>query len=119
MEKKTIKLAGKACGVAYCYATELAFHQYTGKNVEDLDAKSPEDIIYLLLAAITSRYDADGKEPPIADRDIMSRATPQEIVEATRTVFDLRARWYGMPKGEEKTEPSDGGDGQEGDQSPN
>lgn len=119
MEKTTIKLAGKPCGAAYCYATELAFHRYTGKNVEDLDTKSPEDIIYLLLSAIAARYEADGGEPPVTDRDILARATPAEIVDATRAVFDLRARWYGLPKGEEKAGPSEGDDGQKGDQAPN
>lgn len=100
MEIGKIKIANVICGAAYCYATEIAFHNYTDVNIEDFDATNPEHVVYLIIAAVFAYYQGTGEELPITDNDVIIKASPTEITEAVKTIVKLRVDWYKLPKGE-------------------
>ena len=104
MTKKIINLCGKETGIAYCYATEIAFKKYTGEYVDQFDAQNPEHTLYIILAAIFSYYQALGEEAMVKDEDLMYNATPQDLVNALTEVFNLRAEWYQAEPEPEKEE---------------
>lgn len=113
MKTKEITICGKQVMLAYCFATELSFKNFTGENIEDLKVTNPEHVIYLILSAIASYYQSkeyeDEKKAPIVDSDLMYNATPKELVSAANDVMELRAEWYGIPKGDKVEEkPADG-----------
>ena len=107
MIEKEITIGGVAVKIGYCFATELAFKQYTGVNIEDMDTANPEHIIYMILSAIVAYYEGSGEESPVKDNDIMYKAKPTELVAALAEVFKMRAEWYELPKGEDTTVSSD------------
>ena len=94
MKEKVILLCGYQTGIAYCYATEIAFRKYTGEYIDQFDAQNPEHILYIILAAIFSYYQSRGQEAPVKDEDLMYKARPQQLVDALTEVFNLRAEWY-------------------------
>lgn len=100
MSKEKITINGKEVGVAYCYATEIAFTRYTGVSVDEFDTKNPEHHIYIILAAIMAYNGAEGLDTTIRDTDLMYNARPAEIIEALRVIFELRAEWYALPAGD-------------------
>lgn len=107
MIEKEITIGGVAVKIGYCFATELAFKQYTGVNVENMDTQNPEHIIYIILSAIVSYYEGSGGESPVKDNDLMYKAKPTELIAALTEVFKMRAEWYELPKGEYTTVSSD------------
>lgn len=108
MTQKTITIAGKQVGIAYCFATEIAFKALTGNNIEEADVTNPEQVVYLILAAISAYYQEQEAEAPVTDKDIIYRAKPKEIIEALTAVLVMRAEWYESPKGEAtEEEPKD------------
>lgn len=100
MSKEKITINGKEVGVAYCYATEIAFTRYTGVSVDEFDTKNPEHHIYIILAAIIAYYESQGEKAPVKDTDLMYNARPAEIIEALRVIFELRNEWYAVPAGD-------------------
>lgn len=100
MKTKTITIMGKEVGVAYCYATEIAFRKYTGKGVENFDPTNPEHAAYIILAAILAYYQYKGEEAPVTDKDIIYETSPKDIIDAMTAVFKLRGEWYELPEGE-------------------
>ena len=107
MIENEISIGGVAVKIGYCFATELAFKQYTGVNIEDMDTANPEHIIYFILSAIVAYYEGSGEESPVKDNDLMYKAKPTELVAALTEVFKIRAEWFELPKGEETTASSD------------
>ena len=109
MKKKEITLCGKHVIIAYCFATEIAFQNYTGVGFDKFDPMNPEHVIYTVLAAILSYYKSEGKEIPVKDTDLMYNATPTELTTALTEIFELRKEWYDIPKGAERKdeEPAD------------
>lgn len=112
MIQRKIKISDKEVNVAYCYATEIAFYKYTGRNIESFDAQNPEDVIYLILSAIVSYYQSKDEEPPFKAEELMYEAKPKDIIEAITEVFKMRAEWYDVPTGdkveEQPTEEEEG-----------
>ena len=104
MKQKEITLCGKQVMVSYCFATEIAFMQFTGTNVDEFDGTNPEHIIYIILSAIASYYQTTHEEAPMKDEDLMFNAQPREIIDALNEVLKLRADWYQLPKGDKKDE---------------
>ena len=92
--------------IAYCFATEIAFKKFTGSNLDDFDASNPEHIIYIILAAIASYYQAEGKDAPVKDEGLLYHAKPKDMIDALNEVLKLRADWYQLPKGDKKDEKS-------------
>ena len=109
MSKSQITINGQEVGVAYCYATEIAFTRYTGVSVDEFDTKNPEHHIYIIIAAIIAYYESQGKKAPVKDTDLMYHATPTELTTALTEIFELRKEWYDIPKGAERKdeEPAD------------
>ena len=119
MITKEISSGGGAVKIGYCFATELAFKQYTGVNIEDMDTANPEHIVYIILSAIVAYYEGSGEESPVKDNDLMYKAKPTELVAALTEVFKMRAEWYELPKGEETAVSSDeSGEKEEQEQEP-
>lgn len=110
MNKEKITINGKETGVAYCYATEIAFTRYTGVSVDEFDTKNPEHHIYIILAAIMAYNGAEGLDTTIRDTDLMYNARPAEIIEALRVIFELRNAWYKLPAGDNAASTSEGED---------
>lgn len=100
MKENKTTIAGKEVGIAYCYATELAFSNYSGTTIDAAfkDASvSPKDIVYLILAAIVSYYESRGEESPVDDKKIIYGANPKEITQAVTDIMNLRLAWYNLP----------------------
>ena len=110
MSKEKITINGHEVGVAYCYATEIAFTRYTGVSVDEFDAKNPEHHIYIILAAIMAYNGAEGIDTTIRDTDLMYNARPAEIIEALRVIFELRNEWYKLPAGDNAVSTAEGED---------
>lgn len=110
MEKRDITICGKTVTVAYCFATEIGFRNYTSTPIEGFDGNNPEHIAYLILAAITANYQCEGTDAPVTDKELLYDSKPEEIIDALTAIFDLRAMWYKMPKDEPK-EVAQGEDG--------
>ena len=93
----TSLIAGKEVGLAYCYATEIAFTKYTGVSIHQLDAENPEHILYVIISAIVAYCQANGTEIGVKDEDIIYGASPKEITNALKVIFSLRNEWYEIP----------------------
>ena len=96
--EKTIQILGKDVRLRYCAATENGFEQLRKKSVYEIDFKSNEDLTALALSAIVAAYARKEEEPPITSEDLLYEAKPTEIVELIKTVIELRAAWYAVPK---------------------
>lgn len=130
MTEKTITLTtvtpdGKKTQVevhlAYCFATEIAYHELSGEDINDYmqaaaisissDTPRMPDVkktIYAILAAAMAYSQATGKDIPIKDTDLMIHATPQELGSALGTIIGLRAQFYNVPVGEPEEKPKKG-----------
>ena len=108
MNKEKITINGKEVGVAYCYATEIAFTKYTGVSVDEFDTKNPEHHIYIILAAIMAYNGAEGLDTTIRDTDLMYNARPADIIEALRVIFELRNECYKLPAGDNVVSNAEG-----------
>lgn len=119
MSKKEIKLCGKQVTLAYCYATEIAFKDLSNQDITDfmieavpqIQAQKMPDakkVVLLIIAALMSHYQSIGEETPIEDKDIMYRATAEEIGNALGVIIGLRAEFYRIPTGEPEDKPKDG-----------
>lgn len=122
MTTKEITICGKQVTLAYCYATEIAFKDLTDQDITDFmieavpqiqDQKMPDakKVVLLIVAAIMSYYQSkgdEGEKTPIEDKDIMYRATAEEIGKALGVIIGLRAEFYHIPPGEPEDKPKDG-----------
>lgn len=120
MTTKEVQIAGKTVTLAYCYATEISFLDYTGKDINQFIASlapddngnkhtpEPKEVIFAILSAALAYCHAENCA--IADTDLMYDATPDELIEAFATVIQLRNEWYNVPEGEPKDKPADEGE---------
>lgn len=113
MTKKEITIAGKKVTISYCYATEIAFKNLAGQDINDFmpdvaqafNAERMPDIqqtIHLLRAGMTAYYDYNGGDCPISDSDLKNECKPIELGTALGTMLKLRADFYSLTKDEEK-----------------
>ena len=118
MTTTTITIAGKPVTLAYCYATEIAFKDLSGQDINDfmpavgesLSANRMPDVkttIFLILASITAYYSAKEQDPPVKDTDIMNDATPEELGNALGNVLALRGQFDHIPAGEPTEKPKE------------
>lgn len=120
MKKNEITLCDKQVGLAYCYATEIAFKTLSDTDIIDFMQEVSEALnsmpqrmpdmqktIYLIIAAISAYYEGDMEKSPIKDTDLMYRAEPLEIGTALGIILSLRAEFYHLPAGESE-EKKDG-----------
>lgn len=113
---ETITLCGKDVNIMYCAATETGYEIVAGKssqvflptvlerdeNGKITKAEPPsatlDDYIKLALAGIIAAYASEDKEPPVTDKDILYKATSEEITNLVGTIGKLRAAWYNVPE---------------------
>jgi hypothetical protein len=114
MKSKEITICGKKVMLAYCYATEIAFHGYTEKDFTTFINESykqqnisPNYVMYAIISAIFAYYEAHEEESPIVDNDLMFHATPEEIKAAFIAVTQLYREWYNLPAGEQEKNTED------------
>lgn len=99
----------------YCAATETGYEELSGKSSDvftptvtkrDKDGTPVEiepakaglgDYLKLAIAGVIAAYEADGKEMPLNPKDIMYKASSQEIQELVLTINQLRMDWYQVP----------------------
>ena len=97
--------------LGYCYATEIAYKDIAGGDINDfilevgqaIEAQKMPDIkktIYLILAGIMAYYQSQNEDAPITDADLMNEATPLELGKALGSIVTLRSQFYGIPSGE-------------------
>ena len=119
MKKSDITIAGKTVTLGYCYATEIAYKDIAGGDINDfilevgqaIEAQKMPDIkktIYLILAGIMAYYQSQNEEAPITDADLMNEATPLELGKALGSIVTLRSQFYGIPSGEPKEKKTKG-----------
>lgn len=103
MKTQKVTIAGIEVGIAYCYATEIAFANLTGgKAPADMIQSAtvnPSEVAYLIISAIQAYY--KDEESPVKDVDLMYEATPEELNKAFAAVIELFKEWYSIPKGAE------------------
>lgn len=108
MVTKEITICGKQVVIAYCYATEIIFKKYTGKNIDQLEANDPEHIVYLILAAVMPYYESKDLDAPIRDIDLMYKASQKDMLDILTQILKLRRQWYDVPDDEPKeNQPED------------
>jgi len=119
MKEKEITIAGKQVHITYCYATEIAFADLAGKDIQQFfneitnpTAATQRDVYFLIMAAVTPYYTQRGEEVPkdFSD-DIMYSAEPADITKAVEAIIMLRADWYKLPASEEKKDKKEKGKG--------
>lgn len=107
MKEATIKIAGKEVKVAYCYATEILFSDYTGQEfsefikeavVDKNSQSSSKKVLYAILSAIIAYSLSKNEDAAVVDTDIMFNAQPQEIIDAFTIIISLYNDWYQLPK---------------------
>lgn len=116
MKQKEITIAGKKVTLAYCYATEISYRDFTGEdfqkiivNLNTAGEDDPKKLIYAILSCALAYYNSKGEECPLIDEDLLYRAKPEDIVTAFAAVMELHNAWYKIPKGEPKpVEPKNG-----------
>ena len=111
MKQADITICGKQAKVAYCYATEIAYKDFTGEDIHTFMSQANEDIqsskmpdtkksIYLILSAIMAYYQFKGDDAPITDKELMTSASPQDFGAAIGTIIGLYNQFYTLPAGE-------------------
>ena len=104
-------IGGKHVTLAYCFATEIAFREYSGQEFTEFlkeaataagegNAPDPTKLLYAILSAVAAYSQSRGEEMPVTDTDLMYHATPGELTEAFNMVMQLRSEWYTQPEGE-------------------
>lgn len=112
MITKEITICGKQVKVAYCYATEIAYNEYTGEELpifiqqasaELVAKKMPKikNVIFAVIAAMTPCY-KDAEQAPIKDTELMNDATPKEVGLALGTIINMYGEFYNIPLSEPK-----------------
>ena len=113
MKTKTITICGKEVILAYCYGTEISYKILSDEDINDFvqevvaalnaEPQRMPDIkksVLLIIAAAMAYAESQGEKTPIADKDLMYHATPDELGTALGTVIALRMEFYHLPKDE-------------------
>lgn len=120
MIKKELTIAGKQVTLAYCYATELAYKDYTNEDITDFipeiinstqagQMPDTKKSIYLILSAIMAAAQSKNEESAITDKELMFEASPEDMGNALASIIMLRLKFYNIPLGEPKDKPAKGG----------
>ena len=110
-----INLCGKKVKIMYCAATETGYENLSGKSSQvflptvlerdengkvtksEPPAAVLDDYIKLALAGIIAAYASEDKESPVTGKDILYKATSEEITNLVGTIGKLRVAWYNVP----------------------
>lgn len=121
MKHNEVTIAGKQVHLGYCYATEIAYKDYTGEDIRDFMQEAflaindqpqrmpdTKKTTYLILSAIVAYYESLQKQAPVKDSDLLYNATPQEIGTALGVVINLWSQFYALPADEPKDKEKKG-----------
>jgi hypothetical protein len=124
MKKEKITIAGKEVTLAYCYATEIAYKEFTGEDISSymkdaftalnekpIHMPDVKKTIYVILAAAMAYSNSQNEDAAIKDADLMNDATPQELGTALGTVLSLYTQFYTLPTGDKADESNGQEDG--------
>lgn len=111
MKTKETTIAGKQVTIAYCYATEIIYKNYTGEDIGlfvgevgaiEKTQKLPEvkKTLYFILSSILSYYQSKEEKSPIQDTDLMYGCDPKELWRVVGEIIVIRHDWYDFPKDE-------------------
>lgn len=121
---ETITLCGKKVKIMYCAATETGYETIAEKSSQvflptvlerdengkvtkaEPPAATLDDYIKLALAGIVAAYDSEDKKPPVTSKDILYKASSEEITNLVGTIGKLRAAWYNVPDVVELDKPT-------------
>ena len=110
-----ITLCGKEVNIMYCAATETGYEIMAEKSSQvflptilerdengkvtkaEPPAATLDDYIKLALAGIIAAYESEDKKPPVTSKDILYKATSEEITNLVSTIVRLRVAWYNLP----------------------
>jgi len=110
-----ITLCGKEVNIMYCAATETGYEIMAEKSSQvflptilerdengkvtkaEPPAATLDDYIKLALAGIVAAYESEDKKPPVTSKDILYKATSEEITNLVSTIVRLRVAWYNLP----------------------
>jgi len=122
MQKEKTTIAGKEVTLAYCYATEIAYKEFTGEDIstymkeafvalngQPIRMPDVKKTIYIILAAAMAYSNGKDEDASIKDTDLMNEATPQELGTALGTILSLYTQFYALPKEEEKEDSKEDG----------
>ena len=98
MNKKEVTICGQPIKVMYCAASENGFEDLSGKHFKDFNFTSSKDLLNLSLACIVAAYAEEGIDAPLSGKDLLYKATPQELVSLYQTVLESLNEWYGINK---------------------
>lgn len=115
MKQQEITLCGKPVILGYCYATEIAYTDMAGEDIQDFMQEAvtavnaetprmpnPKKTIYAILACLLAYYESKDKKSPFESKDLMTDLTPQELGTAIGTIIGLRAQFYQLSDSEQK-----------------
>jgi hypothetical protein len=111
---RKITIIGREVEMIYCAASETGFEDLAGKGAdifnpipvpdENGDIKellpppaTTKDYIYLAIACIVAAAAMKDEEAPDLTKDILYKATSEEIKMLVKTVVELRMEWYHIP----------------------
>lgn len=109
---KTVKIAGKEVRLHYSYATEIYFYDWAGIEFKDFvqevavsKTSNPKYVVFAILAAAMAYSDSKGEESQITDKELLFKASNEELTKALVEVTRMFADWYHLPASEKpKTE---------------
>lgn len=116
MKQAEITICGKQVKVAYCYATEVAYEDFTKESIHTFMSQANDAIqaatmpetkksLHLILSAVVAYY---GENAPVTIEELKKAATPQEFGNALGTIIGLYNQFYTLPA----DEPADKPDGE-------
>lgn len=113
MKQKTIKIAGKKIGIAYCYATEIGYKKLAEEDIHEFineiikcsaENRNPDarKSTFLITAASIAYYESRDEEAQDISKLLMFDADPDEIGKAIVEILSMYTEWYKLPTGEPK-----------------
>lgn len=121
MKTKNITICGKDVTLAYCYGTEISYKMLSDEDINDFvqeviaalnaEPQRMPDIkksVLLIIAAAMAYAESKGEKCPVADKDLMYHATPDELGTAIGTVIALRMEFYHVPTDEAEAAKKEG-----------
>ncbi len=103
MKTGKITLGKNKISVAYCFATEINFFNFSNKLLDNISKDgNPTDIVYLILSAIIAHDEFSGENQGITDKQLIYESNPEQLVKATEVILALRKEWYASANREDK-----------------
>lgn len=97
MAEKKITILGREVRMMYCAATENAFEEIAQKSIFEFNAKSQKDLLTMVVSTILTAYLSTDEQPPVSDSDLLYKCSSAELLEAVKTMIELRNQWYEVP----------------------